>query len=212
MPRQINTEALLKYVDSVGNVTQGHRSHIKRMSAMHDTPDMRRLSAKLDDPEIERIYNEGVELCGLEGLDESQFLLVDLKEVKVDLGKDIIAYDYEARKIMVEDVEESLLECISFARLDWTWDFMWSYHLWPVSKFADDCLRLYGLIRGPRPRGLHARPFQYVLNYERKRRIRKWETKISRAAIRGDDIQVKELSKCPEVISRTKAPRLVTSD
>ncbi len=207
-----NLDALLKYVESVGSITQSHRSHIKRMSALHHTPDMRRLSAKLLDPNIKGIYEQGVSLVGKEGLDEKLFSGINLKEVKVDLGKDIIAYDYEARKIMVEDVEESLLECISFDRLDWTWDFMWSYHLWPVSKFSDDCLRLYGLIRGPRPRGLHARPFQYVLNYERKRRIRKWETKISRAAIRGDDTQVKVLSECPEVISRTKAPRLVTSD
>lgn len=193
-------------------LTTSRRTIIKRMSATHKTPDMIRLSDKLDNPGVERLYNEGLKLVEEEGIDESSFWEISLDEVYRDLGKEIFGLDYEDIKLAVEDVDESLVESYTFSRLDWTWDFMWSFHLWPRSKFSSNSLRLYGLIRGPRPRSLHDNPFQLVLNVERKRRIRKWERRIARAAIKGDMEEVKTLSKCPEAISRIKAAQLESAD
>ncbi len=193
-------------------LTTSRRTIIKRMAASHNTPDMIRLNAKLKDPEVERLYNEGLELVEEEGIDQSLFREIDLEEVYKDLGKEVFGLDYEDIKLAVEDVDESLVEDYTFDRLDWTWDFMWSFHLWPRSKFNPNSLRLYGLIRGPRPKSLHDNPFQLVLNVERKKRIRKWERRIARAAIRGDMEEVKTLSKCPEAISRIKAAQLVSAD
>lgn len=212
MAGRVLTLDTLEKLAGPSNLTQAYRNHIKRLSALHDTPHMRRLVEKLEDAGLEGIYNEGVELARAEGLDTSGFEEVDLMWVKVDLGKNGEEFDYQARKTMIEDVEESLLGSISFYRLDWTWDFAWSYYLWPASKFNDNILKLYGLVRGDRPRGLHQRPYQFVLNHERKKRIRSWETKIARAAIRGLNDRVLELSKSPEAITRTKAPKLVASD
>lgn len=201
-----------KLVHLASSLTNSRRSVIKRMAASHSTPDMIRLNAKLKDPEVERLYNEGLELVTEEGLDEALFQTVNLSEVYKDLAKEVFGLTYEDIKLAVEDVDESLLEDYSFVRLDWTWDFMWSFHLWPRSKFSTNSLRLYGLVRGPSPRSLHDNPLQLVLNVERKRRIRRWERRVARAAINGDFDEVRTLNAQPEAISRAKAAKLVSAD
>lgn len=200
---------LEKFVRLTSSLTRMRRLQIETLSRKYDTPDMRRLSVKLKSPEVQRLYEEGMILIEEEGLDSQAFWVIDLEEVKFDLGKETFMLSYEDIKLSTEDVDPNFLRSISFALLDWTWDFSWSYSMWDEKKFNEKSLRMYGVIRGQRPKSLHDRPYQIVLNAERKRRVKLWKQRIARAMISGKKDRVEELLREPEALFVVKAKELV---
>lgn len=181
------------------------RIQIQRLSKLYDTPDMRRLSSKLKSPDVKRLYEEGLILIEEENLNTESFWTTDLEESKFDLAKETFLLSYEDIKLAFDDVDEKFLRLISFARLDWTWDFSWSYSIWETNKFPENILRMYNLIKGERPKSLHDRPYQIVLNTERKRRIKLWKQRLGRAVVRDRKERIDELLKEPEVLFLVKA-------
>jgi len=160
---------------------------------------------KLDIFDLEELYKEGVEIVEDLELDTSEFHKADLNEVSFHLGKDSFMLDYASIKGVVDLVPQSFLDGIDFIRLDWCWDFTWTYHLWETDKFSADSLRLYALIRGGVPSEVKNTPFQIVLNAERKRRIKIWEKLVVKAMRKENNEMLRELLNEPESRNRLKA-------
>ena len=82
---------------------------------------------------------------------------------------------------------EWLEKTYDMSRLQWLWSCSWTYHLWGEKFFGKNGLKIYSLIRGPRPQGcIMSIPFQGVLNRLRKNHINKLEKNIYQAAKKGD--------------------------
>jgi hypothetical protein len=77
------------------------------------------------------------------------------------------------------------LKTLSFRRLDWLWDFSWSYILWSSEAFEDKDILVYGAIRGNPPIPSKNIPYQSAINWERKRRMRNQIKDIYKLAKEG---------------------------
>lgn len=176
----------------------------------HDTPDTRRLGLKLKSPELKLLASKAEQLLRVESL-RTPYVQVNVKEIRADLEQ---LLDVEVTRDDITSYARSrrawVLDQFSFDRLDWLWDFTWSYVLWPADKFKPAHMQLYGGIRGPKPADLHRVPYQAVLTWVRKDIIKERRKSIWYAAKRGDLEKLLELGLTLELAQQavTKAADL----
>jgi len=157
-----------------------------RLLQEFDTSDSKRLVAKLEDAGIPGLVRSASRLLESEGT-LIMYRDVDLVEVRKDL--DILLEIQVLRTDILSWVSENrevLRRTFSPERLDWLWDFSWSYILWGPEYFEPALLELYGAIRGNKPEGLKNIPYQAVLNRIRKEEIRRRQRQLFQAAKKGD--------------------------
>jgi hypothetical protein len=77
------------------------------------------------------------------------------------------------------------LDKLSTPRLDWLWDFSWSYFIHPT-KFGKKEFLVYGALRGNPPVPAKNIPYQSALNNLRKNRRDRRDRKIYRFAKEGN--------------------------
>ncbi len=153
---------------------------------VHDTPDVRRLLAKLQKPGQKQLFRDAEILIGSEGL-LTEYEHVDVASVGRDLRQLLdIQVGREDILSWARDYRAEILRTYTPARLDWLWDFSWSYSLWGGSRFKARHVLVYGAVRGCVPSDMHNVPFQAALNSVRKGLIRKRERSIFISSRRGD--------------------------
>lgn len=161
------------------------RLSIKRLE-LYSTNDARRLVSKLRYPDIKQLMTKAEDLITTEGTLIS-YSEVDTALVRRDLDAllDIQVMRQDIAS-WARDFRSTLESKYTFSRLDWLWDFSWSYLVWGHNTFKDRYLLIYGAILGRKPQLMGSVPLQAALNYTRKRLVREHEREIYRAAKSGD--------------------------
>jgi len=152
----------------------------------YDTPDSRRLMSKLDDPGIRRLMHSARALIKAEGTLASYG---DISPTRVRRDLEVLL-DIQVRRedvlFWLSESGDVIEKVYSFPRLDWLWDFSWSYLLGRSRSFKARHLVVYGAIRGAAFDGMKNVPLQAALNKVRKSRLRKKDRAIFRSARNGD--------------------------
>jgi hypothetical protein len=201
--RNVSEEGLLRFIDFYEGVLKSRRYAVKRLS-LYDTPDSRRLAYKLQCFDMGRILERSYEIGGFVKDRTASVSRYELLDTKRDLAWDLYTVDSKGVRELRQDVETTLSE-YEFKRLDWLWDFAWTYWLNKREKTTTRALEIYTLVRGPIPvaissftgerRGVS---FQLVLSAERKRRLRKWERAYYSAWKKQDQTQMTTLLRADE--------------
>lgn len=152
----------------------------------YDTPDSRRLVVKLDDPGLRRLMHSASALIKAEGTLAS-YSSVSPASVRRDLE---VLLDIQVRRedvlFWISESGDVIEQVYSLPRLDWLWDFSWSYLLGRPRRFKARHLVVYGAIRGAVFDGMKNVPLQAALNKVRKSRLRKKDRAIYRSARDGN--------------------------
>ncbi len=164
----------------------------------HDTPDVRRLVAKLDDPGINALMYKADEVMSTESL--TMVSSVDAELVWEELGYDLGRADDAEIRLWRSELE-GFLSQYSGGRLDILWDLSWSLCLWPQNRFKLVHLAVYTSLMGDKPDSLNC-PYQFILTSERKRRIKQRERRIYAAAKRGDLVALVQLGLGQDIAER----------
>lgn len=164
-----------------GDIRHSIRASVKALE-VHDTPDVRRLLQKLRGPDFDTLFRQGERLVEIEGT-LTPFKDVKVKDALNDLQLLIVS------QLTRADVRSWLTDNRStlkydIARLDWLWEFSWSFLLWGTDD--EDDLTLYAAIRGPKPKDMKNVPFQGVLNGLRKDMLKARDRALYNAAKVGD--------------------------
>lgn len=143
-----------------------------QMIQRFDTPDSRLLGKKLDDDQVELLVKKAIPIVESQGL----FLPYDKVDLP-ELGKQLkILLHIQLQKndiaSFAKDYREFIEERYTTERLNWLWSFSWTYLIWGSDIYSREHYQLYGAMLGPSPlRGRNA-PWQAVLNYVRKYRVK----------------------------------------
>ncbi|KKN33702.1 hypothetical protein LCGC14_0801080 [marine sediment metagenome] len=152
----------------------------------YSTPDARRLVRKLEDPGIRGLMHKANALIKMEGT-LIEYRSVDPVRVRQELE---VLLDIQVRRedvlFWISESGSAIEEVYSLSRLDWLWDFSWSYLLGRPRLFRPRHLLVYGAIRGVAFDGMKNVPLQAALNKVRKSRLRKKDRSIFRSAKDGD--------------------------
>ncbi len=169
-----------------------------RMLSKFDTVDARHLKSRLaSENPVPDITKRAEEVLSQEGT-LIPYSKVDPERIKAELemllNPQVSAADI--RSWVRENYDE--LDRLTTLRLNWLWDFSWSYFIHP-GRFGSQEFLIYGALRGNPPRHNKNIPYQSALNNLRKNRRDRQERKIYRFAKQGDIVGLVEMGFSLEV-------------
>lgn len=157
-----------------------------RMLSNFDTVDARHLKARLaSENPVPEITAEAKHLVSREGT-LTPYKQVDPVRIKAELEM-LLTPQVGASDIRTWVRENfDVLDEYSTSRLNWLWDFSWSYFIHP-GRFGNKEFLIYGALRGnPPTSGSRNIPYQSALNNLRKNRRDRRDRRIYKLAKAGD--------------------------